>query len=68
MPHSFTVGENIQFQTRNLSRKSSYLYRVVATRPAEDGDPCYLIKCEEEQHSRIARQSELRSFSAPVSA
>jgi hypothetical protein len=58
--HEFVVGENIRYRERNLHRTTSHRYCVVSYRPDEDGEPCYLIKCEEEKYERIAVESELR--------
>jgi hypothetical protein len=59
--HRFKVGEAVKFTSPFHGRFSaSGLYTVVAHRPREDGaEISYLIRCDLDEHQRIARESEL---------
>jgi hypothetical protein len=59
--HKYQIGEELRFRSaeRRLAAVGSR-YRVVGYRPsAADGEPSYRIKSDDENHERIAAESEL---------
>lgn len=59
--HKYHIGEELRF--RSAERRTATVgarFRVVGYRPpAADGEPSYRIKSDEENHERIAAESEL---------
>ncbi len=56
----FKIGDELRFASgERRAATSGNRYRVVGFRPPEGGEPSYRIKCDLENHERIARESDL---------
>ena len=59
--HKYRIGEELRF--RSLERRAATAgsrFRIIGYRPpAADGEPSYRIKSDDENHERIAAESEL---------
>lgn len=62
MPHKFNVGQRVELATRVLQAAARGQYEVRKLMPSLDsdpGDPVYRIKSIEENHERVALESDL---------
>jgi hypothetical protein len=62
--HKFKIGQEVGYSPPRGNHAPRGMYRVTKLLPERDGQFEYLIKCFQETHERIARESELRGISA----
>ena len=59
--HKYDVGQIATFRNENRTRVAAPgRYRIVAQRPMIDGEPCYVVRSELEQHDRVVAESDLQ--------
>ena len=67
MSHTFSIGQKVDLQHRMMLTAPRGQYEVRRLMPESDrdaGDPTYRIKSNEEQHERVAQESDLTASRA----
>jgi hypothetical protein len=63
--HKFKIGQVVYFRPKRSSSPllpSSGPYQIIKRLPAAEGDFQYVIRSANEDHQRVARESELTRF------
>jgi len=61
MIHKFRVGQSVQLTRDGLRVTNDSYFRILGLRPADGGDPLYLVKSDSERHQRIVPQSAMKT-------
>jgi hypothetical protein len=58
--HKFRIGQNVLYTSGPYGRgNASAVYKVTQLLPPEGDDQQYRIKCVDEPHERVAKESQL---------